>query len=69
MRQAVLLRNERQSRTRLEASGNVRLANVAEVAAVGVDAIAVDAITHSAPALDFSMLVEVVDGQPVTKLS
>ena len=42
----------------LEASGGVTLDNVAEIAASGVEQISVGAITHSAPALDLSMLVE-----------
>jgi nicotinate-nucleotide pyrophosphorylase (carboxylating) len=42
----------------LEASGGVTLDNVAEIAASGVEFISVGAITHSAPALDLSMLVE-----------
>jgi nicotinate-nucleotide pyrophosphorylase (carboxylating) len=41
----------------LEASGNVSLATVAEIAATGVDFISVGAITHSAPVCDFSMRV------------
>ncbi len=43
---------------RLEASGGVTLANVADVAATGVDFISVGALTHSAPTLDFSLLLE-----------
>ncbi len=39
-------------RARLEASGGLSLANAAEVAATGVDFIAVGALTHSAPVLD-----------------
>lgn len=42
----------------LEASGGVTLSNVAEIAATGVDFISVGALTHSAPALDLSMLLE-----------
>jgi nicotinate-nucleotide pyrophosphorylase (carboxylating) len=41
----------------LEASGGVRLDNVAEIAATGVDFVSVGALTHSAPALDLSMRV------------
>jgi nicotinate-nucleotide pyrophosphorylase (carboxylating) len=41
----------------LEASGGITLENVAEVAATGVDFISVGAVTHSAPALDLSMLL------------
>jgi nicotinate-nucleotide pyrophosphorylase (carboxylating) len=42
----------------LEASGGVSLENVAEIAATGVEFISVGALTHSAPALDLSLLVE-----------
>ena len=44
----------------LEASGGVSLENVPAIAATGVDFISVGALTHSAPALDLSMLVEPV---------
>jgi nicotinate-nucleotide pyrophosphorylase (carboxylating) len=42
----------------LEASGGITLDNVAEIATTGVDFISVGAVTHSAPALDLSMLLE-----------
>ena len=42
----------------LEASGGIGLDNVAEVAATGVDFISIGALTHSASALDLSMLLE-----------
>jgi nicotinate-nucleotide pyrophosphorylase (carboxylating) len=42
----------------LEASGGVDLTTVRAIAETGVDLISVGAITHSAPTLDFSMLVE-----------
>jgi len=45
-------------RAHLEASGGVTLDNVAEIAASGVDFISVGALTHSAPALDLSMLLK-----------
>jgi nicotinate-nucleotide pyrophosphorylase (carboxylating) len=45
-------------RVPLEASGNVELRQVAAVAATGVDYISIGALTHSAPALDLSMLVQ-----------
>lgn len=41
----------------LEASGGVSLERVAAIAASGVDYISIGALTHSAPALDLSMLV------------
>jgi nicotinate-nucleotide pyrophosphorylase (carboxylating) len=43
--------------TQLEASGNVDLGIVRRIAATGVDAISVGELTHSAPALDVTMLV------------
>lgn len=42
----------------LEASGGVDLDTVREVAESGVDLVSVGALTHSAPALDLSLLVE-----------
>ena len=52
MREAVTLGA---GRVRFEASGGVNLASVAAIAATGVDFISVGALTHSAPALDFSL--------------
>jgi nicotinate-nucleotide pyrophosphorylase (carboxylating) len=43
----------------LEASGGVNLENVAQIAATGVDFVSVGALTHSAPALDLSMTLEI----------
>jgi nicotinate-nucleotide pyrophosphorylase (carboxylating) len=45
-------------RAELEASGNVTLATIRTVAETGVDFISVGALTHSAPALDLSLLLE-----------
>lgn len=42
----------------VEASGGVRLENVRAFAECGVDRVSIGALTHSAPALDLSMLVE-----------
>jgi nicotinate-nucleotide pyrophosphorylase (carboxylating) len=42
----------------LEASGGISLENVRGVADTGVDFVSVGALTHSAPALDLSMLLE-----------
>jgi nicotinate-nucleotide pyrophosphorylase (carboxylating) len=42
----------------LEASGGVNLETVRSIAEAGVDFISVGALTHSAPTLDFSMLIE-----------
>lgn len=40
----------------VEASGNVTLSNVKEIAQTGVDLISVGALTHSAPAADISLV-------------
>ena len=42
-------------RVQFEASGGVTLTTVAAIAATGVDFISVGALTHSAPAIDFSL--------------
>ena len=55
---AVAVRDAQLPAATLEASGGVGLENVAEVAATGVDFISVGALTHSAPVLDLSMLLE-----------
>jgi nicotinate-nucleotide pyrophosphorylase (carboxylating) len=47
--------------TTLEASGGVTLENVGEIAATGVEFVSVGALTHSAPALDLSMLLEAAE--------
>ncbi len=52
LREAVRLRPERML---LEASGGVRLETVRAIAETGVDFISVGALTHSAPAADFSL--------------
>jgi nicotinate-nucleotide pyrophosphorylase (carboxylating) len=45
-------------RATLEASGGVTLQTLKDVASTGVDFISVGAMTHSAPALDLSLLLE-----------
>ena len=45
-------------RVELEASGGITLDTVRAVAETGVDYISVGALTHSAPALDVSLLLE-----------
>jgi nicotinate-nucleotide pyrophosphorylase (carboxylating) len=47
-------------RARLEASGGVALETVREIAETGVDVISVGALTHSAPALDVSLVLDPV---------
>jgi nicotinate-nucleotide pyrophosphorylase (carboxylating) len=60
MRAAVALRDETagEQEIALEASGGIDLDNVREVAETGIDFISIGALTHSAPTLDFSMLLE-----------
>ncbi len=58
LRAAVAARDDAGSVARLEASGGITLANVTAVAATGVDQISIGALTHSAPALDFSLLLK-----------
>ncbi|MBM3891950.1 MAG: carboxylating nicotinate-nucleotide diphosphorylase, partial [Verrucomicrobia bacterium] len=45
-------------RAKLEASGGVTLDRVAAIARTGVDYISIGALTHSAPAVDFSLEIE-----------
>lgn len=52
---AVRLRDELSPKTRLEASGGLKLHNAREYAATGVDFLAVGGLTHSSPALDLGM--------------
>jgi len=52
IREAVKLNNRRKE---LEVSGGVNLDNIREIAETGVDYISIGAITHSAPAADFSL--------------
>ena len=61
LREAVRLRDENSPPGKapsLEASGGVNLETVRGIAESGVDLISVGALTHSAPTLDFSLLVE-----------
>jgi len=54
IRQAVTLNS---GRAKLEASGNITLANVRGIAETGVDYISVGALTHSVKALDVSLIL------------
>jgi nicotinate-nucleotide pyrophosphorylase (carboxylating) len=45
-------------RAELEASGGIDLETIRDVAETGVDFISVGALTHSAPSLDLSLLLE-----------
>jgi nicotinate-nucleotide pyrophosphorylase (carboxylating) len=59
LRAAVAARDAAASAAKLEASGGITLAIVAAIAATGVDFISIGALTHSAPVLDLSMLLDV----------
>ena len=59
LREAVAAARGSNGGPELEASGGVTLQNVGEVAATGVDYISVGALTHSAPALDLSMTIDI----------
>jgi len=60
MRRAVALRDSAglRGRVKIEASGGVTLATVGAIAACGVERISVGALTHSAPAVDIGLDVE-----------
>jgi nicotinate-nucleotide pyrophosphorylase (carboxylating) len=62
LRAAVKLRDENAAgeAPSLEASGGVDLETVRTIAETGVDFVSVGALTHSAPTLDFSLLLEPV---------
>ena len=45
-------------RSRIEISGNIRLSNIQNIASEGIDYISVGALTHSAPAVDISMVFD-----------
>ncbi|MFH0733010.1 MAG: carboxylating nicotinate-nucleotide diphosphorylase [Candidatus Omnitrophota bacterium] len=64
IKEAVKLRNSYRIKqqdigfkTLIEVSGNITLENVADVAACGIERISIGALTHSAPAADFSLSV------------
>ena len=63
MRKTVRLIRSASRAIKIEASGSVTLKNVRNIALTGVDFISVGALTHSAPALDMSlMLIEPLSG-------
>ena len=55
LREAVALCREQREYVFAEASGGVTLETVREIAQTGVDAVAVGAVTHSAPTLDLGL--------------
>ncbi len=60
MRHAVALRNQLNDKVGLEASGNVHLGTVQDVADTGVDFISIGALTKDIRAVDLSMRFEMV---------
>lgn len=61
LRRAVRRAGAADPRPTLEASGGVTLETVRIVAETGVDLVSVGALTHSAPSLDLSLLVDTVE--------
>jgi len=59
LRAAVAARDQAGSAAKFEASGGVSLDTIGAISATGVDFVSVGALTHSAPALDLSMLLAV----------
>lgn len=55
IKEAVKIINKR---ALIEVSGNIGLHNVQEIAATGIDFISIGALTHSAPAVDISMVFD-----------
>jgi nicotinate-nucleotide pyrophosphorylase (carboxylating) len=58
LRESVSARDRAGGHAKLEASGGVTLETVGAISATGVDFISVGALTHSAPTLDLSLLLE-----------
>jgi nicotinate-nucleotide pyrophosphorylase (carboxylating) len=59
LREAVSVARRSDDAPELEASGGIDLVNVREIAETGVDYLSIGALTHSAPALDLSMTMEI----------
>jgi len=57
MAEAVRIVQESGDRVELEASGNMNLERLREIAPIGVDYVSVGALTHSVKALDISMRI------------
>jgi len=55
MRQAVKTIRGKRGETTIEASGNVNLDTLEDICKTGIDIVSVGALTHSAPAIDFSL--------------
>ncbi|TQV71384.1 carboxylating nicotinate-nucleotide diphosphorylase [Aliikangiella marina] len=59
LREAVAIRNDHPSRSKLEASGNLSLDNIRTIAETGVDFISVGALTKHIQALDLSLRINI----------
>jgi nicotinate-nucleotide pyrophosphorylase (carboxylating) len=55
-----IIRNQKLE-VEIEVSGNITLENIRQIAQTGVDFISIGRLTHSAPALDISLLVEKIE--------
>ena len=58
MQEAIRIRNSHSNQAKLEASGNICIDSIAEVAETGVDYISVGALTKNIKALDLSMRID-----------
>jgi len=58
MAKAVKIIRGKQEETIIEASGNVNLKTLEDICKTGIDVVSVGALTHSAPAIDFSLEFE-----------
>jgi len=58
LKKAVRLIRSKNKKVEIEASGRVNLKNIRKIALSGVDYISVGALTHSAEALDFSLVLK-----------
>ncbi|HVP36489.1 MAG TPA: carboxylating nicotinate-nucleotide diphosphorylase [Terriglobales bacterium] len=58
LKKAVRLIRSKNKKVEIEASGRVNLKNVRKIALSGIDYISIGALTHSAKALDFSLLLK-----------
>ena len=58
IREAVALIRPLDPPIEIEATGGIGIHNVREIALTGVDLVSIGALTHSAPALDLSLLFE-----------
>ncbi len=61
LKRAVQAVRKTRKKIALEASGGVTLENVRQIAQTGVDRISIGTLTHSAPALDFSLTLSKVN--------